>query len=184
MAIDLSSALTSLKQGLVIAYPTEAVYGLGCDPMNQHAVQTLLNHKQRPVKKGLILVAGSFDELAPYVDLSNISDVIWQKINATWPGPYTWVLPKSKLCPSWISGEFDSVAVRVSKHQVIAQLSKSYKGAIVSTSANLAGQTPALNALQVFAMFGNSLGDVIDAPLGDANNPSQIFDALTGKQFR
>ena len=184
MAIDLSAAIASLKQGLVIAYPTEAVYGLGCDPMNQHAVQTLLNLKQRPMKKGLILVAGSFEHLAPYVDLSNIPADVWQKINATWPGPYTWVLPKSTLCPAWISGDFDSVAIRVSANPVIGQLSKSSKGAIVSSSANLAGQEPATNALQVFAMFGDNLGDVIDAPLGQDDRPSQIFDAATGKQCR
>jgi len=184
MAVDLSSALASLKQGLVIAYPTEAVYGLGCDPLNQHAVQTLLNFKQRPMSKGLILIAGDFDLLAPYVDISAIPKQRWLQISATWPGPFTWVLPKSRLCPSWVSGDFDSVAIRVSDHAVVRQLTQRYNKPIVSTSANLAGEAPASNALQVFAMFGDSLGDVIDAPLGEQMQPSQIFDAVSGKQFR
>jgi len=181
---DLSLAITSLKQGLVIAYPTEAVFGLGCDPLCQDAVQALLNFKQRPVSKGLILIAGDFKLLAPFVDVEKIPGEIWQKIIQSWPGPYTWVLPKSDACPSWVSGDFSSVAVRVSDHSIVRQLTEQFERPIVSTSANLAGQPPALNAQDVFSMFGDSLGEVIDAPLGDQQQPSQIFDALTGKQFR
>lgn len=184
MAVDLSNAIASLKQGLVIAYPTEAVYGLGCDPLNQSAVQRLLTFKQRPVSKGLILIAGDFELLAPYVDLSAIPSERWLEISSTWPGPYTWVLPKSPLCPAWVSGDFDSVAVRVSNHPVVSELTKQYTRPIVSTSANLTGEIPAINALQVFTMFGDSLGDVIDAPLGEQAQPSQIFEALSGKKLR
>jgi L-threonylcarbamoyladenylate synthase len=184
MAVDLSSAIASLKQGLVIAYPTEAVYGLGCDPLNPNAVQRLLTFKQRPVGKGLILVAGDFELLAPYVNLNLIPSERWSQITSTWPGPYTWVLPKSTQCPAWLSGDFDSVAVRVSNHPVVSELTKLYNKPIVSTSANLAGEKPAVNALQVFSMFGDNLGDVIDAPLGEQAQPSQIFDAISGKKFR
>jgi len=181
---DLSLAITRLKQGRVIAYPTEAVYGLGCDPMCQDAVQTLVDFKRRPINKGLILVAGDFELLAPFVDVVKIPDDMWKKINQSWPGPYTWVLPKSTHCPPWVSGDFDSVAVRVSDHPIVKQLTAQFKQPIVSTSANLAGLAPALNAQQVTSMFGDSLGEIVDAPLGEQRQPSQILDAMTGKRFR
>ena len=181
---EINSAITALKQGLVIAYPTEAVYGLGCDPTDQQAVMALLKLKQRPIEKGLILVAGDFKLLAPFVDISGLTPQSWSRITQSWPGAVTWVLPKSKDCPTWISGKFDSVAVRVSEHLVIGQLSKQLGLPIVSTSANPAGMAPAVTAQQVKQMFSDMLGQVIDAPLGDSDAPSQIFDGVTGQQFR
>ncbi|NRA72644.1 MAG: threonylcarbamoyl-AMP synthase [Gammaproteobacteria bacterium] len=177
-------AITALKQGRVIAYPTEAVFGLGCDPTNEQAVLSLLKIKQRPIHKGLILVAGDFELLAPFVDINTINNEMWHKINMTWPGAVTWVLPKSAQCPDWISGQFDSVAVRVSAHPVIQQLASEFGCALVSTSANPSGIAPAVNAQQVSMMFGESLGMIIDAPLGASNKPSEIFDGMTGQQFR
>jgi L-threonylcarbamoyladenylate synthase len=184
MISEMNLAISALKKGLVIAYPTEAVYGLGCDPTNQQAVSSLLKLKQRTVEKGLILVAGDFELLAPFVDISSLSDQMWQQIEQSWPGAVTWVLPKSKHCPSWISGQFDSVAVRVSAHPVVTKLTRDFNLPIVSTSANLAGVAPALNAQQVRTMFEQRLGRIIDAPLGENKTPSKIFDAITGKQLR
>lgn len=177
-------AISALQQGRIIAYPTEAVFGLGCDPANEQAVLSLLKIKQRSLSKGLILVAGDFKLLAPFVDINAISDETWNKINTTWPGPVTWVLPKSEKCPGWISGQFNSVAVRVSEHPVIKDLANEFGGALVSTSANPSGVAPAINAQQVSMMFGNALGMIIDAPLGASNKPSEIFDGITGQQFR
>lgn len=180
----IDTAIVSLKQGLVIAYPTEAVFGLGCDPLNESAVQSLLDFKQRSVRKGLILIAGDFSLLAPFVDISDLSEEIFQKILATRQEPTTWVIPKSERCPAWISGEFDSVAVRISTHPTVRALSAGFNCPIVSTSANLAGKAPALNAKEVEGMFGLRLGAIVDQPLGNWDQPSRIFDALTGQQFR
>ena len=80
-----------LDQGQIIAYPTEAVYGLGCDPLNGNTVEQLLTIKQRPVEKGLILIASSFDQLSPYLEVSNNNHL--QQMLSTWPGPTTWVVP-------------------------------------------------------------------------------------------
>ena len=184
MSTALSLAITSLKQGKVIAYPTEAVYGLGCDPANEQAVLSLLKLKQRPVEKGLILVAGDFELLEPFVDLSTLSFERIQQIKQSWPGPVSWILPKSNTCPPWISGRFNSVAVRVSTHPVINELSAQFASAIVSTSANPAGEPPATTVQQIYDMFDKQLAEVIDAPLGNEASPSQIFDAVSGKQIR
>lgn len=184
MSSEIKAAIASLKQGKVIAYPTEAVFGLGCDPTNQQAVLSLLELKRRAVEKGLILVAGDFELLAPFVDTSSLTHCRLQEIVQSWPGAVTWVFPKSKQCPMWISGQFDSVAVRVSAHPIVIDLTKSFNLPIVSTSANVTGVTPALSAQEVHAMFELHPAQVIDAPLGSSKIPSKIFDAVTGQQYR
>ncbi|NRA54461.1 MAG: threonylcarbamoyl-AMP synthase [Gammaproteobacteria bacterium] len=184
MKLSNDVAITALKHGAVIAYPTEAVYGLGCDPTNEPAVQSLLQIKQRDPAKGLILVAGDFKLLAKYVDLTLVSKTQWQQIQQSWPGPVTWILPKSENCPPWLSGQYNSIAVRVSAHPVIIALSESLGLPIVSTSANVSGLPPAMCAKQVNLNFKHQLGYVIDAPLGGNDQPSKIFDGITGQQIR
>jgi len=184
MKTDIDVAITALKQGSVIAYPTEAVYGLGCDPTNESAVNSLLKIKQRDPAKGLILVAGDFKLLAPFVDLTLISSARWQQIKLSWPGAVTWILPKSKQCSLLISGQFNSVAVRVSAHPVVVELTKGLGLPVVSTSANVSGQPPAMVASQVKHNFNQQLTCVIDAPLGGNDAPSKIFDGITGQQIR
>lgn len=81
--------LQALQQGEVIAYPTEGVFGVGCDPDNPHAIKKLLELKQRPVEKGLILIAASYEQLLPYIDESQLTDEQLATVKATWPGPVT-----------------------------------------------------------------------------------------------
>ncbi|RLA24971.1 MAG: tRNA threonylcarbamoyladenosine biosynthesis protein RimN, partial [Gammaproteobacteria bacterium] len=127
-------ASRALQQGKLIAYPTEAVYGLGCDPLNEAAVMSLLSIKQRPAHKGLILVASDFSQLQPFI---NPSQEMLQRIIPTWPGPITWVIPVQSWVPTYLKGTHHSIAVRVSAHPLVRQLCASYGGAIVSTSANI-----------------------------------------------
>lgn len=113
---NFEQVLNALKQGEVIAYPTEGVFGVGCDPDNPEAIQKLLELKQRPVEKGLILIAASYDQLLPYIDESQLTEEQLQTVHATWPGPYTWIMPASDKVSNWVSGQFDSIAVRVTDH--------------------------------------------------------------------
>ena len=93
----LSRLRAHLKQGGVIAYPTESCYGLGCDPRNRRAVMKMLRLKGRPQHKGLILIGADFSQLQPYV--APLSDEQWRKISPTWPGPVTWLLPAARTHP-------------------------------------------------------------------------------------
>lgn len=179
----LAEVLRALQQEEVIAYPTEAVFGLGCDPDSEKAVNALLALKQRPWQKGLILIAASYEQLIPYVDDSALSDLQRETIFSCWPGPVTWVIPARTDTPHWLTGDFDSLAVRVSDHPLVQQLCLQYGKPVVSTSANLSGLEPCRTEEEVRIQFGPSL-PVLLGKVGGRLNPSEIRDALTGKQFR
>ncbi len=175
-------AVNALRSGGVIAYPTEAVWGLGCDPFNQSAVLDLLQMKQRDWRKGVILVAADIAQLAPY--LHGIDDNILQTLYASWPGPNTWLVPDNGAAPDWITGGRDTLAVRVSAHPVVATLCERFGAPIVSTSANPAGKPPARKLFDVQKYFGSHVDTVVPGHLGNLQNPTQIRDAITGEICR
>lgn len=178
------AVIDALNAGGVIAYPTEAVYGLGCDPDNEAAVLALLAIKQRPVEKGLILVAANYSQLMPYVDDKAIPPEKRYQIFSSWPGHVSWVLPASQAAPKWITGQFDSIAVRVSAHPVVQQLCLTYGKPLVSTSANLSGQPAITNKTELEQSLGTMLAAIVPGALGGATQPSQIRNALTGDIVR
>ncbi len=180
---DLALLLQQLREERVIAYPTEAVFGLGCDPDSEAAVERLLALKQRPREKGLILIAANFQQLESYIEFSALSDAQRQTISATWPGPVTWVIPARAETPDWLTGRFSSLAVRVSDHPLVKQLCLAFGKPLVSTSANLSGQPPCRTAREVTAQFGERF-PVLNGEVGGRLNPSEIRDALTGEMLR
>lgn len=173
-----------VQAGEVIAYPTEAVYGLGCDPLQQSAVLRLLAIKQRPVEKGLIIVAANYSQLLPYIDDKAIPLERRAEIISSWPGHMSWLLPASKTAPAWISGQHSSIAVRVSAHPVVRELCMRLNHPLVSTSANLAGQSPIVDADVLEANLGKELAAIVVGDLGGASQPSQIRDAMNGHMVR
>lgn len=179
---QLREAVRALRRGGLIAYPTEAVYGLGCDPLNADAVQRLLALKQRPMDKGLILVAADFAQLYAY--LLPLSDGLAQQVHASWPGPVTWLLPVPPEVPVWLRGGHDTLAVRVSDHPVVRALCRAFGGPIVSTSANPAGQRPARDPLTVQRLFTGNVDCILHAPLGGLGRPTEIRDGRTGRIVR
>jgi len=183
---SLSNALNALHTQGVIAYPTESVFGLGCDPDCDQAIQKILYLKQRPAHKGLILIAANIEQLMAYADFSQLSEARLADVKQTWPGPFTWVVPAHKTLSPLISGDFDSVAVRVTDHPVVQALCNAFNKPIISTSANLSGQAACTTAIEVDQMFaGNSLlSNVIHEPVTGLAAPSQIHLALTGERLR
>jgi len=177
------ACIRTLQQSAVIAYPTEAVFGLGCDPDKEDAVMALLSLKQRPVEKGLILIAADYQQLVPYIDDSQLSHEQKERMFARWPGPVTWILPARKGAPRWLTGRFDSLAVRVSNHPDVVQLCREFGKPLVSTSANLSGLPPCRNADEVRAQFGEHF-PVLQGETGGRLNPSEIRDVLTGELIR
>lgn len=175
-------AAAALTAGGLVAYPTEAVYGLGCDPLDYDAVRRLLIAKHRPVQKGLILIAADFEQLEPFVE-SPTGDV-YDKALSTWPGPVTWVMPARKNVPVWLRGDHAGIAVRVTAHPVAAELCRAFGGAIVSTSANLAGQPPARTALQARLRTGKVLDFVVSGKTSGLAAPTPIFNVTDGSPLR
>lgn len=179
---EIAAACQAVQQGKVIAYPTEAVFGLGCDPTNLDAVQRILTLKQRPAHKGLILIAADLQQLAPW--LLPLESSLLQQVLATWPGAVTWLLPVRPEVSSLIRGEHDTLAVRVTAHPVCRELCQCLGQPLISTSANLNGQEPARNVAEVIQQFDQQLGFVLDAPLGGQAQPTQIRDGRTGEVIR
>ena len=180
-AFKIQMAARHLECGGIISYPTEAVYGLGCDPLNEHAVMTLLRIKQRPIEKGLILIAANIEQLEPYLQLDN---TLRQRIQATWPGPVTWVVPAQSGVPEWITGDHTTIAVRVSAHPVVQQLCQTYGGAIISTSANISTQPSCTTKLALLKTFNDKNIFMLHGALGSQLQETAIYDAVSGQQLR
>ncbi|MFC3094212.1 L-threonylcarbamoyladenylate synthase type 1 TsaC [Alteromonas sediminis] len=173
----------AFEQGELIVYATEAVMGIGCDPDNEDAVMRLLKAKQRPVDKGLILVAANYSQLLPYCDDNAIPQEKRAEIFSSWPGPHTWLMPKSSQAPAWISGQHDSIAMRVTAFEPLADLCRKIGKPIVSTSANLSGQEPARTLAEAQRQLGDGIF-YVDGDVQGLSSPSTIKDALTGKVIR
>lgn len=179
----IENIIASLNKEEVIAYPTEAVFGLGCDPDSEAAVNKLLELKQRSWEKGLILIADNYEQLKNYVDDSQLTAEQKQAMLDSWPGPVTWVIPAKKSTPKWLTGRFDTLAVRVTDHELVKSLCQQYGKPLVSTSANLSGQEPCRTTGEVIEQFQGSI-PVLEGTVGGRLNPSEIRDAKTGQLYR
>ncbi len=178
----LQAAVRVLQAGGVIACPTEAVWGLSCDPWQEDAVMRLLHLKQRSPDKGLILVAASVDQFDWL--LQDLEPAQRRQLESSWPGPYTWLVPHRNRVPRWIHGNFDTVALRVSAHPVMAALCHAWGGSLVSTSANRAGCLAPRERFQVVRYFGGELDDLLPGAVGRARRPSEIRDLASGELIR
>jgi L-threonylcarbamoyladenylate synthase len=182
MAAAIDAAVAALKRGGVIAYPTEAVWGLGCDPRNEAAVKRLFALKRRPSAVGVLLIGANFAQLVDYIGAAPESAI--ERAAATWPGPNTWIFPRNSTVPIWIVGEHAGIALRVTAHPIAAELCRLLGSALVSTSANQHGSPPARSAAEVRAAFGDELDFVLEGELGGLERPTPIRDAITGEIMR
>jgi L-threonylcarbamoyladenylate synthase len=175
-------AAAIIRAGGVVAYPTEAVWGLGCDPLDAEAVARVLAIKERPASMGLILIAAAIEQLQPWIE--PLSPELRAAIEATWPGPVTWVVPARPWVPHWVHGGRESLAVRVTDHAQSAALCRETGFPIVSTSANRSGRPPARTAAQVRRWFGDEVDLILGGATGGRSRPSEIRDASSGHLIR
>lgn len=181
--LDIDVACKNLHQGKVLAYPTEAVWGLGCDPENRVAVEKILKLKRRPLAKGLILVAADLGQLGTLLDSLDTTQL--ERLKSTWPGPTTWLIPDpDELFPLWIKGDHSSVAIRISAHPLVSELCRAFGKPIVSTSANLAGQPEIRSRSDLERQFGQHIDYIVDGELGKEKRPSEIRDLISGDVLR
>jgi L-threonylcarbamoyladenylate synthase len=184
MDAALQAAATALRSGGVVAYPTEAVYGLGCDPHDRAAFERVFELKQRPPTQGVLLIAADFAQVEKYIDLARVPADALARLRATWPGPYTWIVPRAAGVPDWIAGSHAGIALRVTAHPLAAALCRAFGGALVSTSANRHGEPPARTAAAVHAAFGDELAYILDGAVGGLERPTPIRDAISGEPIR
>lgn len=178
----INEAVISLKNGGIIAYPTESVFGLGCDPFNHSAITKLLMLKKRPLNKGFILIASSWEQILPLIQ--PLPAIQHTRIKSTWPGPVTWVFPASEKVPQWITGEHKSVALRLTKHPIASAICDKFAAPIISTSANPNGVTPAKDLNMVQQMFPRGITYYVPGATGNLAKPTPILNAMTGDNIR
>jgi len=180
----MSTVIDTYHQGGVIAYPTEAVFGLGCDPDNEQAIVKLLDIKNRPKSKGLILLASSFEQLTPYLDLTQLSEAQITLILSRWPNGVTQVLPANTEISSYLTGDFSTIAVRVTDQPDVVSLCTQTNKPIVSTSANLSGLEPAKTWQTLEPELLHMIDHLVEGETLGFTQPSTIIDGLTGEVFR
>lgn len=181
--MNIQQILPYLQNQQVVAYPTEAVFGLGCNPFSQTAVEKLLALKQRPVEKGLILIAHDLALLLPFIAQEKLQRADWQRLQQIYARPTTWVVPAHADTPRYLTGSFNSIAVRLCPHPAVKILCEQAGFALTSTSANLTGLPPCKTAHEVRQQFGENF-PCLDLAVGGANKPSEIRDLVTNQLFR
>jgi len=178
ISAELMRAARIIHNGGIVAYATEYCFGFGCDPMNRSAVLRLLRLKRRSVKKGLILIAANARQLTAYVHNTPA------QVRASWPGPYTWLLEPRENVPRWIRGEHPRIAIRLTAHSQAAALCNAAGMAIVSTSANRAGDKPTRRFRETVRRFKAEVDYVLPGMVGNASAPTPIRDAVTRELIR
>lgn len=180
--LQLDLACHALGAGGVIAYPTEGVWGLGCEPLNRHACVRLLGLKRRQAGKGFILLASEYAQVQPFLQTMPAAKL--RAAHKTWPGPTTWLMPAASWVPPHLTGGRKTLAVRITAHPPARALCAAYGGPIVSTSANRSGRAPARTQLQVLRQFGGALDYVLAGETGGLQRPTPIRDLATGALIR
>ena len=179
--VTLEQAARMLRAGGIVAYPTEGVFGLGCDPFNRKAVTRLLRLKHRPVEKGLILIAAGIKDLLPVI-APPVTPTMMAAFNQ-WPAARTVLFPAADGLPEWIRGAHDTVALRVPAHPLACELCRCFGGPLVSTSANPPGLPAAVKGETVCHYFGDKIDAIIPGQVLMPGQTSRIVD-LTGNTIR
>lgn len=181
--ISLSECVDKLKNNYIVAYPTESVFGLGCDPSKKYVVKKLLKLKNRSCNKGFILVASNYSQIREYISESMISVQNKNVLLNSWPGPITFLIPARNTVPHWLTGMSRFVAVRISAHASIQGLCNAFGKALISTSANKSGFIPCRTYTEIVEQFGDNF-PVLYGKLGNNKFPTKIINLISGELIR
>ncbi|RKZ60896.1 MAG: tRNA threonylcarbamoyladenosine biosynthesis protein RimN, partial [Gammaproteobacteria bacterium] len=152
-------------------YPTDTVYGLGCNPYNQQAVELINTIKQRPLNKQFILLASDIDQVRPLLQLDDGQEkTITQRTE-----PTSWIVNANQKAPAWLVDENNTITTRISKHANIERLCSILGHAIISTSANISGKRPARNTLDLHKYFHDCVDKIITSDQNQMVRPSKII---------
>ena len=176
---DISNAIV---KGKIVAYPTESVFGIGCDPENEKSINKIIAIKNRSKQKGLIIIADEVKKLSKFIHKDYL-DLFIKKSDIE-SKPTTWIVPSSKHVLNLVKGEDSSVALRITQHPIASRICKYSNKAIISTSANISNKTPAKNSNEILMQFGEEIDIIVDGRVGDSIKPTQIVDLITNKVIR
>lgn len=171
----------AVSRGAVFGYPTDSIWGFGCHPLIAGSVARILQIKNRSPDKGLILLSSRLEYCAAYLDADPEQ---LKSIYQPCKRPTTWLVPASSFCPPWISGNFPTVAVRITDHPLMQLLCDRLEAPIVSTSANRSGRATVRNSIQMHKQFGEELDFIIDGFATGSGKPSEIKFLDNGTSLR
>lgn len=174
------SIIAALQNGEVIAYPTEGVWGFGCDPFSESAVKKVCELKNRSLTKGFIVLIRDWEMLESLV--ANEASIQWHAVKATWPGAVSWVFPPAETIPDFLQSANGGIALRMPAHPPLRQLLTDWGKPLLSTSANVSGHAPCMSEHSVQARFPGVLS--LPGELGSLKTPTPLYDACSGKQLR
>lgn len=180
LSFPIHRAARIVREGGVIAYPTEGVFGLGCLPDDLEAVIRILSMKYRNPAMGLVLIAADPEQLDGWIRLPGATT----SLDTGSADPVTWIVPATDRVPIWIRGRHEGLAVRITKHPVAAALCHASRSALVSTSANVSGRPPARNAFVLRRLFRDLVDYIVPGSCGPASGPSEIRDLVSGNVVR
>jgi len=175
---QLEKGISILKQGGLVAFPTDTVYGLGACADIQQAVERLYQVKQRPLNMALPLLLANTAQLGEIAE--PVPEIAWLLVRRFLPGALTLVLPKSNLVPDIITAGGKTIAVRIPAHPIPVALAEGMGAPIVGTSANLSGRSSSLTADEVYSQFGDKIDLIIDGGRCPGGKESTIVD-VTGE---
>jgi L-threonylcarbamoyladenylate synthase len=174
--LNIDAGVDAIRHGEVVVYPTESVYGFGCDPLQPAAIKKIIHLKKREKNKGFILIVSCFSQLESYVDWHKVAQDKWQAVKNAWPGPVTWVLPAQTHVEPLLLGPNQTIAIRMSAHPVAKSLCAGMKGAIVSTSVNVSAQAPLMQSDDILTGFSDDIAGIVAGDLGREHKPSWVID--------
>jgi L-threonylcarbamoyladenylate synthase len=177
---DVAAAAAALGRGGLVLHATEGVWGFACDPLNESAVQRLLQVKGRDGAKGLLLIGATTAEFREELELQKTP--LRAAAEASWPGPHTWVLPNVRF-PAWVTGGRPTVACRVPGHDQARSLCAAFGRPLISTSANRTGDAPVITHTAATATFGELVDMVLCGEVATPGLASTIH-GLDGKILR
>ncbi|MBN1292128.1 MAG: threonylcarbamoyl-AMP synthase [Candidatus Latescibacteria bacterium] len=173
----IKEAAVIIRNGGIVVYPTETVFGIGCDPLNREACDKVQRLKQRPKPKPFILLADTIDTV---VNFAGELDTICRKFaEKFWPGPLTIVIRTSKSLPDYLSGPTGGIAFRVTPHPIAATLSHEFGNPVVSTSANITDQNTVTSYAEAQKVFGSNVEMVLEDKGYYRGVPSTVIDLTT-----
>ena len=170
-----------VKNGAVFAYPTEAVFGLGCDIKNKYSIRKILEIKKRDVSKGFIVISDNLEKVRNLIDDNYYKIFVEQNSDAK---PTTWLCPASDLVLEEVTGKSKKIAIRITTHKTSCDICKLLDFPIISTSANKSGDDPIVKSSEFDNYFHNFIDYIVDGKIGDSKKPSRILDLITKEVLR
>jgi len=171
----ISQVVESLRQGGVIAYPTDTTYGIGCDIFNPRGIKNIYQIKQRDARKPFSFICADLSDAANYARISNFAFKIMKR---HLPGPYTFVLEATRIVPDSLTTRQKTVGIRIPADNIAMAIVRELGHPLVTTSANLSGETPLHDPIEIESSLGRKLNFVVDGGIrfGDPSTVISLID--------